>query len=174
LPLDVAEENSCIEFCAQAIGYSGAPSILLNNAAIINDNKPLWEIQREEFDKLIQINVSGVANMIRHTVPIMTKEQKGMIVNTSSGWGRSTSPEVAPYCASKWAIEGLSQALAQELPPGLSTVAMNPGIINTDMLQKTFGLGASQFLNAKQWAETAAPFILGLDASNNGQAVTAP
>jgi len=174
LPLDVSVEASCIEFCQKATSQLGAPDILLNNAAMINDNKPLWEISGEEFDLLMRVNVSGVANMLRHTIPIMAQAEAGILVNLSSGWGRSTSPDVAPYCASKWAIEGLSQALAQELPPGLSTVAMNPGIINTDMLQKTFGPGASQFPNAAQWAKTAAPFILNLNASNNGHAVTAP
>ena len=97
-----------------------------------------------------------------------------MIVNFSSGWGRSTSPEVAPYCASKWAIEGLSQALAQELPPGLAAVALNPGIINTDMLQRCFGPGASAYPTADEWAKKAVPFLANLGASDNGRSLTAP
>jgi NAD(P)-dependent dehydrogenase (short-subunit alcohol dehydrogenase family) len=62
-----------------------------------------------------------------------------VIVNLSSGWGRSVSPEVAPYCATKWAIEGLTQAFAKELPEGLAAVALNPGVIDTDMLRLAFG-----------------------------------
>ena len=69
----------------------------------------------------------------------------GVIVNFSSGWGRSTDAEVAPYCATKWAIEGLTQAFAQELPSGMAAVALNPGIINTDMLQSCFGGSASGY-----------------------------
>lgn len=75
----------------------------------------------------------------------MTKNIQRIIVNISSGWGRSTSPEVAPYCASKWAIEGLTQALAQELPSGMVTVALNPGIIHTDMLNICFGEEAKYY-----------------------------
>ena len=90
--------------------------------------------------------------MIRHAVPVMIERGKGIIVNFSSGWGRSTSPEVAPYCASKWAIEGLSQALAQELPRGLAAMALNPGVINTRMLQTCWGEHASSYEDADNWA----------------------
>ena len=62
----------------------------------------------------------------------MVDKRRGVIVNFSSGWGRSTDAEVAPYCATKWAIEGMTQALSQELPPGMAAVPLNPGIINTD------------------------------------------
>ena len=68
-----------------------------------------------------------------------------MIVNFSSGWGRSVDAEVAPYCATKWAIEGLTQALARELPPGLCAVPLNPGVIDTDMLRSCFGGSAGGY-----------------------------
>ena len=55
------------------------------------------------------------------------------------GLGPGHGPEVAPYCAPKWAIEGLTRALAQELPPGLAAVPLNPGIVDTDMLRSCFG-----------------------------------
>jgi NAD(P)-dependent dehydrogenase (short-subunit alcohol dehydrogenase family) len=95
-----------------------------------------------------------------------------VIVNFSSGWGRSVSPEVAPYCASKWAIEGLTKALAAELPEGMAAVPLNPGVIDTDMLRKCWGDGAAAHSNAAKWAETAAPFILGLGPRHNGQSVS--
>jgi len=66
--------------------------------------------------------VKGTANVIRYFVPDMVRRKSGVIVNFSSGWGRSTDAEVAPYCASKWAIEGLTQALSQELPSGMAAV----------------------------------------------------
>jgi len=171
---DVSSGRDVTKFCRLAYGATGVPDLVINNAAIINPPAPLWEIGAEDFDRLMAINVSGTANIIRHVVPLMRDEGRGMIVNLSSGWGRSTSPEVAPYCASKWAIEGLTQALAQELPEGLATVAMNPGIIDTEMLRSAFGEGASAYDDAEQWAETAAPFILSLSAADNGRAVTAP
>ena len=113
--------------------------MLLNNAGLINRNAPLWEVRAQEFSDVIDVNLKGVANVIRHFVPAMIKRRSGVIVNFSSGWGRSTDAEVAPYCATKWAIEGLTQALAQELPPGMAAVPFNPGIINTAMLRSCFG-----------------------------------
>ena len=95
-------------------------------------------------------------------------------MNFSSGWGRSADAEVAPYCASKWAIEGLTLALAQELPSGLAAVAFNPGIINTDMLQSCFGGSASSYPSPAEWAKSAVPFLLNLGPGDNGQQLTAP
>jgi NAD(P)-dependent dehydrogenase (short-subunit alcohol dehydrogenase family) len=146
----------------------------LNNAAVINKNAPLWEVSAEEFSKAIDVNVKGVVNVIRHFLPAMVKRRQGVIVNFSSGWGRSTDAEVAPYCASKWAIEGLTQALAQELPRGLAAVALNPGIINTSMLQSCFGDAASGYLSAAAWAKTAVPFLLEIGPDDNGKQLTAP
>jgi NAD(P)-dependent dehydrogenase (short-subunit alcohol dehydrogenase family) len=104
----------------------------------------------------------------------MVERRQGVIVNFSSGWGRSTDAEVAPYCATKWAIEGLTQALAQELPGGMAAIALNPGIINTEMLQSCFGASAASFPTAEEWAERAVPFLLQLGPRHNGRPLTAP
>src|SRR5208282_1601144 len=141
-------------------GSHGAPDLLLNNAGLINHNAPLWEVPAKEFSDVIDVNIKGVANVIRHFVPAMVRRKSGVIVNFSSGWGRTTDAEVAPYCATKWAIEGLTQALAQELPPGLAAVPFNPGIINTGMLRSSFGSSASAYPLAEEWAKTAVPFLL--------------
>jgi NAD(P)-dependent dehydrogenase (short-subunit alcohol dehydrogenase family) len=95
-------------------------------------------------------------------------------VNWSSGWGRSTDAQVAPYCATKWAIEGLTQALAQELPRGMAAIALNPGIIDTAMLRSCFGESAASYPSPEAWARTAVPFLLELGHDQNGQALTAP
>ena len=174
LPADVAAEESVQAFADNVLQQFGGPDLLLNNAAMINANAPLWEVPSEEFSNLVDINIKGVASMIRHFVPAMIEKGSGVIVNFSSGWGRSASPEVAPYCASKWAMEGLSQALAQELPRGMAAVALNPGIINTEMLQSCFGPGAASYRTPEEWATTAVPFFINLNASHNGAALTAP
>lgn len=171
---DVSSEQEVQKFCSAAFEKFGAPDLVINNAAIINPPAPLWEIEAEDFDRLMAVNLSGVANVIRRVIPMMIESGKGIVVNLSSGWGRSTSPEVAPYCASKWGIEGLTQALAQELPEGLAAVAVNPGVIDTDMLRSAFGEEASAYRDATEWAKTAAHFLLGLSTSDNGKALTAP
>jgi NAD(P)-dependent dehydrogenase (short-subunit alcohol dehydrogenase family) len=172
--LDVADDGAVAEWAEDVIESAGPPDLLINNAAIINRNANLWEVSAEEFDSVIDINIKGVANVIRHFIPAMIEREAGVLVNISSGWGRSTSAEVAPYCATKWAIEGLSQALAQEVPPGMAVVPLNPGVINTAMLQSCFGSSASDYPAAREWVATAVPFLLGLGPEDNGRSATAP
>jgi|LWDU01.1.fsa_nt_gi NAD(P)-dependent dehydrogenase (short-subunit alcohol dehydrogenase family) len=172
--VDVRDDEAVRDWAAAAIQEYGAPDLVLNNAAVINKSKFLWDVSAAEFDVIVDTNIKGVTNVIRHFLPAMAREQSGVIVNFSSGWGRSASPEVAPYCATKWAIEGLTQSLAQELPDGMATVPFNPGIINTQMLRSCFGPSAADFPSPKEWAETAIPFLLGLGPQHNGQSLTAP
>jgi NAD(P)-dependent dehydrogenase (short-subunit alcohol dehydrogenase family) len=139
----VADDDQVSHWARETVRALGGVDLLINNAALINRNAPLWKISAKEFNELIDVNIGGLANVIRHFVPGMIAQGSGVIVNFSSGWGRSASADVAPYCASKGAIEGLSQALAQELPAGMAAVALNPGIIDTEMLRSCFGEGAA-------------------------------
>jgi NAD(P)-dependent dehydrogenase (short-subunit alcohol dehydrogenase family) len=170
--VDVANPVKVGIWAAKVLGFGEAPDLLVNNAALMNTPAPLWKVPAEEFKQLIDVNVTGVANVIREFVPAMVAAKKGVIVNFSSGWGRSVSPEVAPYCASKWAIEGLTKALAEELPPGMAAVPLNPGVIDTDMLRQCWAEGAANFAKADAWAKKAAPFILKLGPKDNGRSVT--
>jgi NAD(P)-dependent dehydrogenase (short-subunit alcohol dehydrogenase family) len=172
--VDVAGDGQVATWAKRILKSHGAPDLVLNNAGLINRNARLWDISAPEFSDVVDVNLKGVANVIRHCVPAMVKNQSGVIVNFSSGWGRSTDAEVAPYCATKWAIEGLTRALAQELPPGLAAVPLNPGIINTNMLRSCFGDSASGYPTAETWAKIAVPFLLKLGASDNGRPLTVP
>jgi NAD(P)-dependent dehydrogenase (short-subunit alcohol dehydrogenase family) len=167
--VDVASDAAVRQWAKSVLAEAGGVDLIVNNAALMNETAPLWEVPAEEFSQLIDVNIKGVANVIRHFVPSMVAQGGGVIVNFSSGWGRSTSPEVAPYCASKWAIEGLSQALAQELPDSMAAVALNPGVIDTDMLRVAWGDGASAYPDAETWAKRAVPFILQIGPKDNGQ-----
>ena len=171
---DVASDEEVKSWAATILKSHGPPDLLLNNAAVINKNAPLWKVDAQQFAEVIDVNIKGVANVIRHFVPAMVKQGRGVIVNFSSGWGRSTDAEVAPYCATKWAIEGLTQALAQELPRGMAAVPLNPGIINTAMLQSCFGGSASAYPSAEEWARIAVPFLMRLGAHDNGKPLTVP
>jgi NAD(P)-dependent dehydrogenase (short-subunit alcohol dehydrogenase family) len=170
--VDVADDVKVRAWAKKVLASHGAPDLLLNNAAVICANAPLWQVPAADFDRLIDINVKGVASVIRHFVPAMVERGTGVIVNFSSGWGRGTDAEVAPYCASKWAVEGLTRALAQELPAGMAAVPLNPGIIDTDMLRGTFGGDAGQYPAPQDWAKRAVPFILGISANDNGKPLT--
>jgi len=170
--VDIASDEQVKSWAGRVLKSHSQPDLLLNNAALINKNAPLWKVSAQEFSEVIDVNIKGVANVIRHFVPAMIHRGSGVIVNFSSGWGRSTDAEVAPYCATKWAIEGLTQSLAQELPSGMAAIALNPGIINTDMLRSSFGGAASSFPTADEWAKKAVPLLLKLSSRDKGQPLT--
>ena len=172
--VDVAVDGEVKAWAGRLLSAYGPPDLVLNNAGVINKNARLWEVPEEEFSQVIDVNLKGIANVIRHFVPEMVKRKHGIIVNFSSGWGRATDAEVAPYCATKWGVEGLTQAFSQELPPGMAAVALNPGIINTDMLQSCFGGSASGYPSPAEWAKSAVPFLLKLGPADNGKQMTAP
>jgi NAD(P)-dependent dehydrogenase (short-subunit alcohol dehydrogenase family) len=171
--LDVSNDNAVADWAHEVL-KNGSPDFLLNNAAIIAPNSPLWKLRASSVDPVIDINIKGTIHTVRHFLPAMIAKGSGVVVNFSSGWGRSTSPEVATYCATKYAIEGLTVALAQELPPGLAAVALNPGVIHTDMLASCFAESASEYPNPEEWIKTAGPFILKISARDNGRQLSVP
>ncbi|MBA3848982.1 MAG: oxidoreductase [Opitutus sp.] len=172
--VDVTEENKVAIWAEKLSGAQGAPDLLICNAAVMNNPAPLWQVPAGECNRLIDINVKGVCTVIRHFAPRMIARGCGTIVTLSSGWGRSASPEVAPYCASKFAVEGLTQALAQELPEPLAAVPLNPGVIDTAMLRQCWSGEAGGYPKPDEWAKVAAPFILQLDRKDNGRPATVP
>ncbi|TYG64641.1 hypothetical protein ES288_D06G124200v1, partial [Gossypium darwinii] len=145
------------------------PDIIVNNAGTINKNNRIWEVPVEECDTVIDTNVKGIANVLRHFIPLMLPKSQGIIhyyivyldmivlfvVNSKRmqiltfGYLFFESTLlihiVAPYCASKWAVEGLSRAVAKEMPDEFAVVALSPGVINTEMLQSCFGNSASGY-----------------------------
>jgi NAD(P)-dependent dehydrogenase (short-subunit alcohol dehydrogenase family) len=173
-PVDVTDDKAVRQWAVAVLKAAGNVDLLINNAGLINRNAPLWEVPAEEFSKVVDVNIKGVANVIRHFVPSMVARGSGVIVNFSSGWGRSVAAEVAPYCATKWAIEGLSQALAEELPASMAAVAFNPGVIDTDMLRTVWGAGAGSYQDAESWARRAVPFLLAIGPKDSGRPLTVP
>lgn len=167
--VDLASDSNVQVWIETLIEQWGVPDLVINNAAIINQNAPLWEVPFDDFEQLVSINITAVFSVIRHVLPPMIERGSGVVANVSSGWGRSVSADVASYCASKWAIEGMTQALAQDLPPGLAAVPVNPGVINTEMLQSCFGDSASDAPTPDEWVKRAGPLFLGLGPKDNGQ-----
>jgi len=170
--VDVANDAQVSGWAADAVKAVGPPDLLINNAAVINRNRDLWNVPVDEFSRVIDVNIKGMASVIRHFLPAMLERGSGIVVNFSSGWGWSPSAQVAPYCATRWAVEGLTGAIAQELPAGMAAVPLNPGVIDTEMLRSCIGDDAGHHPNPARWADCAVPFILGLVPEHNGQRLT--
>jgi len=156
-PVDVADADAVDAWASDVLEAHGPPDLLINNAALINAPTPLWEVDGGEFVRLMDVNVNGTLHVIRAFLPAMMERGSGVVVNFSSGWGRSTSPGMGPYCASKHAIEGLTSALAQDLPEGLAAVTLSPGTVDTDMLRTAWGSGAGHSPDPRTWAARALP-----------------
>ena len=170
--VDVARWSEVEAWATNVLSETRPPDLLVNNAGVINQNAPLWEVSAEEFSNVLDTNVDGTANVIRAFLPAMIDSGRGIIVNMSSGWGRSTAPEVAPYCASEWAVEGLTQALSQELPAGLAAVAVSPGVVDTAMLRSCWGESAAASPSPETWAIGATDFLLSLTTGHNGKSLS--
>lgn len=168
LPMDVSDPESVESFARNIKENLGVPDLLVNNAGLINKNAHLVDVSPEEFSAVMAVNLGGIHNMIRSFVPMMKDAGRGIIANFSSYWGQSTAPEVGPYCATKWGVEGLTRSLAQELPDGLGAVAFNPGVIHTDMLRSTFGEQANSYPVPEVWARDAVTRLEALTAADNG------
>ncbi|MCZ6673958.1 MAG: SDR family NAD(P)-dependent oxidoreductase, partial [Verrucomicrobia bacterium] len=97
--VDVTHFDQVASWAGTIISQFGPPDLLINNAGIINSNASLWDLEVEEVKTIFDVNIQGVFHCIKAFVPAMVARQTGIVINLSSGWGRSTSPEVAPYCA---------------------------------------------------------------------------
>jgi NAD(P)-dependent dehydrogenase (short-subunit alcohol dehydrogenase family) len=169
--VNVADWDQVKIWSQAVLGQHGVPDLVINNAALMNQPAPLWEVSDAEFDRLLQVNLAGPANLVRAFAPAMIEAGRGVFVNFSSGWGKSTSPGVGPYCTTKYGIEGFSSALADDLPEGLASVAFSPGVINTEMLQSCFGDAAAEHWQPEAWSQRAAGAILALGPRDNGRSM---
>ncbi len=167
--IDVADADQVARWAESLSAAAWVPELLINNAGVINRQSPLWQLEPDEFRRVIDINVVGIFNVLRAFLPAMIDGGRGVVVNMSSGWGHSTAPLVAPYCASKFAVEGLTRALAQELPDGLAAVPLSPGVIHTEMLETAFGEEASAHWKPEEWVDAAVAHLLQLGPKDNGQ-----
>ena len=173
--VDIADEMQVKNWSQIISSKYDAPDLIINNAGIVHELAPLWEIEGQIFDRVIDINIKGVANVLRHFLPQMVAKSQGVIVNFSAGWGRYTTANAAPYCASKWAIEGLTKALSQELPPGMAAVSLWPGTIHTETLETIYGdEKAAKYIQPQDWVKIAVPFLLQIGGSDNGKALSIP
>jgi|GEM_PF-35672 NAD(P)-dependent dehydrogenase (short-subunit alcohol dehydrogenase family) len=172
--LDVTDDAAVTAWAQDLVAAGLVPDLVLNNAAVANEGKQAWRFDRDEIDRLLQVNVHGIFNVLRAFIPDMIRRKRGIVVNFSSGWGREAAAKVAPYCASKWAVEGMTKAMSYELPPTMGVVSLHPGIIQTDTLQTSFGESAALYPKPDEWARVAVPFLLRITPADNGRQLSVP
>jgi 3-oxoacyl-[acyl-carrier protein] reductase len=124
--------------------------ILVNNAAIGFEGRPLHETPPDEWDRMLNTNLRGPYLMIRAFAPLMIAARSGHIINISSLAGRNPLPNGAAYAASKWGLNGLTYSVAEELRQyNIRVSVIAPGSINTDFGDHA-GRGASSGKDPKK------------------------
>ncbi len=133
--LNVADDQSVAATMAEVLKEHATIPLLVNNAGITRDNL-LMRMKLEDWNEVIDTNLSGIYRVCRSLVPSMVKARYGRIVNITSVVSRSGNPGQANYAAAKSGIEGFSRSLARELASRNITVnCVAPGFIDTDMTQ---------------------------------------
>jgi 3-oxoacyl-[acyl-carrier protein] reductase len=133
VPIDLASQDSIKEAFSKASKEFGRVDILINNAGLTRDGLAL-RMKRDDWDAVIQTNLSGSFFCIQQVLPAMVRERWGRIVNITSVVGESGNAGQANYAASKAGLIGLTKSLAQELGSRSITVnAVAPGFVETDM-----------------------------------------
>jgi len=134
LPLDVSKEEQVKEAVAAAVRHFGRIDVLVNNAGYgqlgMFEEVPAGEIERQ-----YATNVFGAYHVMRAVLPLMREQRRGHIFNISSVGGMRSGPGGGIYCSTKFALEGLSEAVAGEIQPfGLHLTIVEPGFFRTDFL----------------------------------------
>ena len=134
--LDVEDDESVASTVDAAIAAHGHIDVLVNNAGI-GGSGPIEEAPLDLFRRTFETNVLGAVRCSRAVLPAMRARGSGAIVNVSSLAGRVVLGAHGPYTASKFALEAVSEALAQEVAPfGIRVAIIEPGVIATPILQK--------------------------------------
>jgi|SRR5437868_2051269 NAD(P)-dependent dehydrogenase (short-subunit alcohol dehydrogenase family) len=141
--MDVDSDESVSKGIAQIEKDHGQIDVLVNNAGVERVGS-VEELPLPDFRAVMETNYFGALRCIQAVVPGMRQRRSGCIVNVSSVAGRITSPPMAPYTASKWALEALSEALAGEMKTfNVRVLIVEPGIIDTAMARRIEDRGSA-------------------------------
>ncbi|MBV8631244.1 MAG: SDR family oxidoreductase [Silvibacterium sp.] len=134
--MDVDSDDSVSNAIAAVLTEAGSIDVLVNNAGV-EGNGSVEELPLAKFRAIMETNYFGALRCIQAILPQMRKRRSGCIINVSSVAGRISCPPLTSYCASKWALEALSEGLAGEMKTFNVRVAIvEPGIIDTAMARR--------------------------------------
>jgi len=131
--MDVDSDTSVRETIGSILKSNGPIDVLVNNAGV-EGSGPVEELPLSEFRRIMETNYFGALRCIQAVLPDMRKRRSGCIINITSVAGRVSSAPMTPYAASKFALEALSEGLAQEAKMfNIRVAIVEPGVIDTDM-----------------------------------------
>ena len=176
---DVGSYKSVCEFKEKVNSTGLKIDILIANAGISIRGGNLYDIDESDFERIVQINITGVFYTFKAFVGDMVVESNKTnaplkkVVGISSGLAHSTSPVAGPYSATKIAVEYMCKSMAQSFYFGknnnIISVPLAPGVVHSEMMRDT-----SRSIPTKEWSQGAVPFILGWDTTVNGSSQITP
>jgi len=133
---DISNKKCAEEVVKKTIKCYGKIDVLVNNAAI-GVSKPLVETTEEEWDRVIKVNVKGAFLLCKYSIPEMTRNGGGVIINISSTWGIVAGYNAAAYCTSKSALINLTRSIALDYAKdNIRAIAVCPGSVDTPILRE--------------------------------------
>ena len=140
---DVAEEGEAASLVTETVSRFGGIDILVNNAGISGPVARAEDLDMKEWDLTVAINVRGLILCIKHAVPHMRRRGGGSIINMSSLMGLRGYPMRSAYTATKFAVIGITEAVAQEVgPDNIRVNALCPGAVNGELMQRVIAARA--------------------------------
>jgi NAD(P)-dependent dehydrogenase (short-subunit alcohol dehydrogenase family) len=137
---DVADRADVARLFEEALHALGGLDVLVNNAGIAGPTARVDEVDPEDWDRTLQVNITGHFNCARLAVRSLRESANASIINLSSAAGRFGFPLRSPYAASKWAVVGFTKTLAMELGPlGIRVNAILPGVVEGDRIRRVIG-----------------------------------
>lgn len=134
IPADVTDPAQVQHLVDQTLSLLGQIDILVNSVGMVLKVAPMEQFTDAEWHAIWNTNVTSVFYTTRAVIPSMKSRRSGTIVNVGSRMGKTAAPNIAPFCAAKFALTGLAQALAQELRPyNVFVTTIFPGMINTNI-----------------------------------------
>jgi len=138
--VDVAEEEQVKDMVKRTIDELGKIDILVNNAGIMLAIKPLWEVTREEWDRIVAIDLTGTFLCCKYVLPHMIKQKSGKVITMGSIQGRQGLVGQAPYGAMKAAIHNFTLSLAKDVAQyNINVNSVGPGAVKTYLLEAVTG-----------------------------------
>ncbi len=136
LPMDVDDDASVSKAVAEVLAEAGRIDVLVNNAGV-QGSGAVEEIPLAEFRRVMETNFFGSIRCIQAVLPGMREQRDGHIINVSTIGGRITGLSQGPYCASKFALEAVSEILAGEVKVfGIRVAIIEPGVTTTEIFDK--------------------------------------
>lgn len=164
---DVTREKDVKEVIGKTIKEFGKIDVLVSNAGF-GLRKHLWETDVKEFEEVMDVNAKGVFLYMKNIIPVM-EEHGGLIINISSGAGKVGIPTLSAYCASKFAVIGLTEAAAGEVK-NIKIVALCPGSVDVGMFKRLFP-GEKADLKPEEVAEKVADICIHPEKYRSGQSI---